>query len=55
MLSVESFDTNKYILLYSPYISLCNNEDLLLQIFGFRAIFFYILSPLSYLFLLPLH
>ena len=39
MLSVESFDTNKYILLYSPYISLCNNEDILLQIFGFRAIF----------------
>ena len=39
MLSVESFDTNKYILVYSPYISLCNNEDILLQIFGFRAIF----------------
>ena len=39
MLSVESFDTNKYILLYSPYISSCYNEDILLQIFGFRAIF----------------
>ena len=38
MLSVESFDTNKYIVLYSPYI-LCNNEDILLQIFGFCAIF----------------
>ena len=39
MLSVERFDTNKYILLYSPYISFCNNEDFLLQIFRFCAIF----------------
>ena len=39
MLSVERFDTNKYILLYSPYISLCNNEDFA-SIFSFLCNFF---------------